>query len=362
MISQTELKIKAPSAQPNPIFDLGVILGSKTNLDMKTLIPAIGATIETSTIKKKLIDKYINDPSSVSPDSQIPLEEKIFLANDRYMINPDGFSFLMWKILIGCVITFIEIITAYQMAFSLENPDFEPSTLYTIVVLYSLVVLDNILVLNTKFYEKGRMVTYRRAVIIHHMKRLYPLTFIPFTGIMYRLIRGLHVQQEEIVLQNVLDFLFIYKMFDVFETIDKLSVAFKFSRKLIGLIYLINLLVKLIFLLHWATCLWIYILESTLDAQRLNFLRHFKLENMSNIDIYVANLYWFMTTVSTVGFGDFYPINFYERLYLSGLMIFSALFFGYLVNAVGKFMIQNQTQEISIKVKLAGINQEFKDK
>lgn len=357
-----ELQFKPPDSLTN-LFDLGLFgKGKSSNLDMKALIPAIGATMDTAATKKKLIDRYISDPSSICPSDDATPEEKLFLANDRFMINPDSFSFLIWKIFIGCVITYIEITTAYQIAFSLEQPEFDEASLLTTVILFILVIIDNLLVLNTKFYVKGKMVTYRKAVIIHHLKKFYPLTFIPFIGIVYRLARGGTIDRDLIVVQNILDFLFIYKMFDVFETIDKLSVAFKFSRKLIGLIYLINLLVKLIFLLHWATCIWIYILEITVGNQRLSFLSHFKLERRTNLDIYVANLYWFMTTVSTVGFGDFYPMNFVERLYLSGLMIFSALFFGYLVNAVGKFMIQNQTQEISIKVKLAGINQEFKDK
>lgn len=355
---------KAKPTNEGPVFDLGFLgnKGSKTGVDIKNIIPGISATLDTNALKKKLIDRYINDPSSVCPGSEVSPEERVFLANDRFMINPDSFSFLMWKIFIGIVITAIEIMTAYQLAFSIENPNFMDGSEVTILVLYGFVILDNLLVLNTKFYDKGRMVTHRKAVVVHHLKRLYPLTFIPFIGIGFRVAHGMNVGPDEVVLQNILDFLFIYKMFDVFETIDKLSVAFKFSRKLIGLIYLMNLLVKLVFLLHWATCLWIYILESTHDTQRLNFLHHFRLESRSNMDIYVANLYWFMTTVSTVGFGDFYPVNLVERLYLTGLMIFSALFFGYLVNAVGKFMIQNQTQEISIKVELAGINQEFKDK
>lgn len=66
--------------------------------------------------------------------------------------------------------------------------------------------------------------------------------------------------------------------------------------------------------------------------------------------------------MSTVGFGDYYPLNFLERIYISAIMIFSAMFFGYLVNAIGKFMMENQQFEISIKIKLATINSELKDK
>ncbi len=91
-------------------------------------------------------------------------------------------------------------------------------------------------------------------------------------------------------------------------------------------------------------------------------MRFFDFDHLSNANIYWANLYWFVTIVSTVGFGEFYPLNFIERLYVTGIMILSALFFGYLVNAIGKFMIENQNQEITIKIKLAGINSELKEK
>lgn len=85
----------------------------------------------------------------------------------------------------------------------------------------------------------------------------------------------------------------------------------------------------------------LYLLYYTSENEGLRFLSYFGFENSSRIDIYWANLYWMVTIVSTVGFGDFFPLNFIERLYVTGIMIFSALFFGYLVNAIGKFMIEN---------------------
>lgn len=312
--------------------------------------------------KRKTIDKFIRDLSSTIPGTAITAEDIKFNSNDPYMFNPDSSAYLSWKIFIGLVIIYIQMVTAYRIAFSVIEPNFTGANQTLIIISYSLAVLDHLLILNTKYYEKGKLVTARRAVMIYHLKNWYVLSLIPFVGIIYRIANNMHISEENVFTQNVLDFIFVYKIFDVFVTIDKFSVTFKFSKKLIGLIYLINLLVKLIFMLHWATCLWLYMLQATEENQRLRFLDYFNLQGYSSLDIYVANLYWFMTTVSTVGFGDFYPVNELERLYLTALMIFSALFFGYLVGAVGKFMIQNQTQEISIKVKLAGINQELKDK
>ena len=99
----------------------------------------------------------------------------------------------------------------------------------------------------------------------------------------------------------------------------------------------------------------------TPSPPKLNFMTFFQF-GTTKYDIYWANLYWFVTTVSTVGFGEFYPLNFIQRVYMTGIMIIAAMFFGYLVNAIGKFMLENQTQEISVKIKLANINSEFKEK
>jgi hypothetical protein len=94
----------------------------------------------------------------------------------------------------------------------------------------------------------------------------------------------------------------------------------------------------------------------------IRFIDVFNLEDAPPLTMYITMLYWMLTVVSTVGFGDYYPVTLWQRLYMAAIMIFSALFFGYLVNAVGKFMLENQTEEISIKIKLAGINSELKEK
>lgn len=91
-------------------------------------------------------------------------------------------------------------------------------------------------------------------------------------------------------------------------------------------------------------------------------MEYFDISNDPPFSIYLTNLYWMLTVISTVGFGDYYPLTLWQRVFMSAIMIFSALFFGYLVNAVGKFMIENQTQDIVIKVKLAGINSVLKEK
>jgi|JI6StandDraft_1071083.scaffolds.fasta_scaffold955453_2 hypothetical protein len=65
-----------------------------------------------------------------------------------------------------------------------------------------------------------------------------------------------HTPPDLINVQNSFDLLFVYKVSEIFDLIDKYIISFKFSTKTIGLIYLFTLLLRLVFMLHWSSCLW----------------------------------------------------------------------------------------------------------
>lgn len=65
-----------------------------------------------------------------------------------------------------------------------------------------------------------------------------------------------HTPPDLINVQNSFDLLFVFKVSEIFDLIDKYIISFKFSTKTIGLIYLFTLLLRLVFMLHWSSCLW----------------------------------------------------------------------------------------------------------
>ena len=48
------------------------------------------------------------------------------------------------------------------------------------------------------------------------------------------------------------------------------------------------------------------------------------------MDIYVATIYWTITTICTVGYGDVLAVNEEERIVISIFMIIGVFSFGYL--------------------------------
>lgn len=53
---------------------------------------------------------------------------------------------------------------------------------------------------------------------------------------------------------------------------------------------------------------------------------------------YLYSVYWAVTTLTTVGYGDVIPTNDAERGYALGAMLCSALVFGYMISNIGSLV------------------------
>ena len=62
-----------------------------------------------------------------------------------------------------------------------------------------------------------------------------------------------------------------------------------------------------------------------------DFLYHFDVVRKSNGDISLTMTYFMFTSLSTVGFGDYHPVNNYERLICAIIILFGNAIFGYII-------------------------------
>ena len=59
-----------------------------------------------------------------------------------------------------------------------------------------------------------------------------------------------------------------------------------------------------------------------------SFIKDFELYNKSVAQNTIIMVYYSITTISTVGFGDYYPVNNFERLIIIFIMIFGVSIYG----------------------------------
>ncbi len=66
---------------------------------------------------------------------------------------------------------------------------------------------------------------------------------------------------------------------------------------------------------------------------RRTFVTYFDLDDISNWRKLIISCYYTLTTLATVGYGDFYPVSDMERLIAVFLMLCGVAFFSYIMGS-----------------------------
>lgn len=69
------------------------------------------------------------------------------------------------------------------------------------------------------------------------------------------------------------------------------------------LLQLFTMAGSMILLLHWAACIWYYV--AVVDEDGKSWVVHEDMQNASFDEIYITALYWSVTTIATVGYGEY---------------------------------------------------------
>lgn len=103
-----------------------------------------------------------------------------------------------------------------------------------------------------------------------------------------------------------------------------------------------TMLLKLIFLSHILACFWFYTAFLTgLDPDIPTWVSAY--DDGSGLDAppdvqYLYSMYWALTTLTTVGYGDITPTNNTERTYTAVSLLIGALVFGYMLSSIGSLV------------------------
>jgi hyperpolarization activated cyclic nucleotide-gated potassium channel 1 len=113
-------------------------------------------------------------------------------------------------------------------------------------------------------------------------------------------------------------------------------------------------------LCHLLTCLWFFM--STLNPE-LNWVLKYDFSDKSTLEQYLASLYWVVTTLATVGYGDITASNSTERAMCIFVMLLGVFFYSYTVGTISTIMSELDREQEKIDGKmhiLQDIQREFK--
>ena len=113
-------------------------------------------------------------------------------------------------------------------------------------------------------------------------------------------------------------------------------------------------------LCHLLTCLWFFI--SSLNPE-MNWVLKYHFTDKTSFEQYSASLYWVVTTLATVGYGDITASNSTERAMCILVMLLGVFFYSYTVGTISNIMsgLDRELQKVNSKLLiLQNIRREFK--
>jgi len=84
---------------------------------------------------------------------------------------------------------------------------------------------------------------------------------------------------------------------------------------------------------YFSGCVWYLIVDEYKDEDQTSFYYKNKMEDMDNTSKLIISCYFALTTLATVGYGDYYPITDIEIMTAVTLMLCGVAFFSYIMGS-----------------------------
>lgn len=228
--------------------------------------------------------------------------------------------------------TFAFILIPIPIAFNLYLPDIISrnesfhSLLISFVPLFYF--LDIVYKLNSAFFEKGSLITKRKKIIkMYAQSELFFDLLIIFFSVIYLINKSSNMWPLLLLVYG--------KFFETKRILREIEDNFHFSNETEGIFRLLKLAFKVIFIAHLCGCIWHFI---TLDIENESETWLSKIPTIhrnNNLQRYIYSLYWAVTTIVTVGYGDIVPTNLTELIISIFVIIVGCGVFAYSVNSFG---------------------------
>ncbi|MCL2937279.1 MAG: ion transporter [Trichodesmium sp. MAG_R02] len=244
------------------------------------------------------------------------------------IFHPDGKLIRLWEILIVSITVYNAFLIPFSISFQKR---FDGIWILLYLIGDAILIADIFLRFHLGYFDYGEYIKdpkkiakrYRSQLLSRHLIASFPGDLIPqiwhsnslFIVALWRLPRLLRLPQ-------------FYRVFNKWEININIDPT---------LIRMCKLLISIALITHWVACGWFFIgsLESNFQE---SWLIKESLESASIRAQYITCLYWAITTLTTVGYGDIAPSTEIERIFTLMVMFLGISMYAYTIGNVSSLI------------------------
>ena len=268
------------------------------------------------------------------------------------MIRPENPVKIIWDLILFLATSYFSI--EVPLRFVLQEKQSSEVLIFErgIQILFGLDIILNFL---TGYYKEKKLISSPKSIAKRYLKSWFWIDFFSFFP--FDLLGETVYQYFGATdLLRVLRLLRAVKVFEMLKALQSLFHRKNSSEDNSHLEAISPVTFRLMFFIywtgifaHWTACGWIYLNPDFLADQ-------------DRVTKYVRSLYWSLTTLTTIGYGDITPTTNVQTVYTMCIMIIGVGIYGYVIGNVSTILSNLDVSQTSFQEKLNQVNSFLKYK
>ncbi|OMJ67461.1 hypothetical protein SteCoe_35376 [Stentor coeruleus] len=285
--------------------------------------------------------------NSIGDSLFLSKSEENFDKPSNFIIDPHGKLYLFWLSLMSVLLLYIAIVDPFMSAF-IDLDDDKSQSVDIIVDL--MFMLDFLVNLNLAFdSEDGVVVRDRKEIFFRYLKGW--MIMDACSSVPLGIINAAHGSKSSangliklVRLRNLPKLLKLgklLKMLNHFLMLEDIDYMLNKHHKLFRFL---KVVLSVFLCIHIVACLF-YTMAKLEDFGPTTWVARYKIQDQSIGEQYQTCLYWTITTLATIGYGDIVPLTYSEKLLAMIWMIIGVYVISYSVGSLTSFYSELELKE-----------------